>query len=113
MVLSFKKEGILKKEDEDEFKIVVTCGTNLSDNTITQHISGTTHQSVFAYEFSLGILSQMPIQMNLSIAFDYTVFPSQEDVSSQILPVRGELQSVFMPGKHKLEGREMTMKLCV
>jgi hypothetical protein len=43
MVLSFKKEGILKKEDEDEFKIVVTCGTNLSDNTITQHISGTTH----------------------------------------------------------------------
>lgn len=34
MVLSFKKEGILKKEDEDEFKIVVICGINLSDNII-------------------------------------------------------------------------------
>lgn len=40
---------------------------------IAQHIKGTTH-FVFAEEHKLGILSSTPIQMNLFIAFDYTIF---------------------------------------
>lgn len=40
---------------------------------IAQHIRGDTH-FVFAEEHNLGILSSTPIQMNLFIAFDYTIF---------------------------------------
>lgn len=41
---------------------------------IAQHVRGATHYFVFAEEHTLGILSETPIQMNLFIAFDYTVF---------------------------------------
>lgn len=65
---------------------------------------------MFAEEHSLGILSQTPTQMNLFIAFDYIIFQSLL-VSSQLSPIRGELQSVFMPGRHKLEERERTIRM--
>lgn len=40
---------------------------------IAQHMRRATHY-LFAEEHNLGILNKTPIQMNLFIAFDYTIF---------------------------------------
>lgn len=41
---------------------------------VAQHVKAAMRYFVFAEGHTLGILSQTPIQMNLFIAFDYTIF---------------------------------------